>query len=185
MPDTRWLAIVDDNTVIFGTPAVAKRVLERYVSRSEADSQLTQRLKELKPDVNCWSVLTMPGAVLTSHLRAGVLDDAGTRLLRRVSGVAIGVHYGSKERVDFALSADSPEIATALAASLGDQLHLLRVAGALQTHFEDVSVEQNEVRGSVRVKGKEFDSWLAAVYARLSMGGGVRGDEVARAGGVR
>jgi hypothetical protein len=31
-----------------------------------------------------------------------------------------------------------------------------------------VSVEQNEVRGSVRVKDKDFDGWLAAVYARLS-----------------
>jgi hypothetical protein len=185
MPDTRWLAIAGDGTVIFGTPAPVKSALERYVARSGADSQLIQRLRELKPDVNCWSMLTMPGAVLTSHLRAGVLDETGTALLRRVSGVAVGVHYGAKERVDFALNADSPQAATALAASLGAQPHLLPVADALQTRFEGVSVHENEVRGSVRVKDKEFDTWLAAVYARLSVGGGGGGETVARVGGAR
>lgn len=184
MPDTRWLAIVGDGTVIFGTPAPVKSALERYVSRAATDSQLTKQLAELKPDVNCWSILTMPGAVLTSHLRAGALDETGTTLLRRMSGVAVGVHYGSKERVDFAFSADSPEVARALAASLDGQPHLLPVADAMQTHFEGVSVHENEVRGSVRVKDKEFDPWLAAVYAKLSVDGG-EGETVARAGGGR
>jgi hypothetical protein len=174
MPDTRWLAIAGDGTVIFGTPAPVKSALERYVSQSGADGHLIQRLRDLKPDVNCWSMLTMPGAVLTSHLRAGVLDETGSTLLRRV---AVGVHYGSKERVDFAFSADSPQVATALAASLGAQPHLLQVANAPQTRFEGVSVEQNEVRGSVRVKDKEFDGWLAAVYARLAVGEGASGGD--------
>jgi hypothetical protein len=40
------------------------------------------------------------------------------------------------------------------------------------------------VRGSVRVKDKEFDPWLAAVYARMSVGG-AGGETVARAGGAR
>jgi hypothetical protein len=48
-----------------------------------------------------------------------------------------------------------------------------------------MSVEQNEVRGSVRVKDKEFDGWLAAVYARLSGDGGSGEENVARAGGAR
>jgi hypothetical protein len=33
----------------------------------------------------------------------------------------------------------------------------------------------------VRVKDKEFDPWLAAVYARLSVDGGAGGETVARA----
>ena len=122
----------------------------------------------------------MPGAVLASHLRAGALDATGTTLLREVSSVAVGVHYGSKARVDFAFGADSPEAATALATSLGDRPHLLQIADALQTHFEGVSVHRNEVRGSVRVADKEFDTWLAAVYARLSVDTRTRGEDTAR-----
>jgi hypothetical protein len=185
MRDTRWLTVLDDNTAIFGTPITVMGALDRYVASSAVDGPLAKRLQALKPDVNCWSVLTMPGAVMANHLRAGVLDDAGAALLRGMSGVAIGVHYGSKERVDFAFGTNSPEAATALASSLGDRPHLFSIADTLQTHFEGVSVEQNEVRGSVRVRDKEFDPWLAAVNARLSVGDDAGGETVARAGGVR
>ncbi len=182
MRDTRWLTVLDDNTAIFGTPITVMRALDRYVSSSAVDGPLAKRLQALKPDVNCWSVLTMPGAVMADHLRAGVLDDAGAALLRGMSGVAIGVHYGSKERVDFAFGTNSPEAAAALAASLGGRPHLFSIADTVQAHFEGVSVEQNEVRGSVRVRGKEFDPWLAAVNARLSIGDDAGGETVARAG---
>jgi hypothetical protein len=136
--------------------------------------------------VNCWSVLTMPGAALVSHLRAGVVDDAGASLLHGISNVTLGVHYGSgmyasEERVDFVLGAENAAFAATLAKALGERPQLLSIADAPGTHFEGVSVEQNEVRGSVRVKDKEFDGWLAAVYGRLSVAGGAGGEDVARA----
>ncbi len=180
MPDTRWLAIVDDNTTIFGTPTIAKAALDRYLSSSQVDSQLAKQLGELKPDVNCWSLLAMPGAMLTSHLRAGLLDDAGTSLVRKVSNIAVAVHYGAKERVDFVLGTQNAASASVLATVLGKQPQLLPIADALGTHFEGVSVEQNEVRGSLRVKDKEFDTWLATMYARLSVGSGADATNVAR-----
>ena len=186
MTDTRWLALPDDNTAIFGTPAMVKNALDRYRLSTAADGALVKRLQALKPDVNCWSVLSMPGAVLARHLRAGFLDESGSALLRRMNDVAIGVHYGSKERVDFAISTDSPEAARALAAHIGERSLLLAVADTRRTRSASVSVEQNEVRGSVRVPDKEFESLgLAAVYARLSGSGGTNGEEVARAGGAR
>jgi hypothetical protein len=60
------------------------------------------------------------------------------------------------------------------------QTQLLPIAGKLQTHFEEVSVAQNDVRGSVRVKDKQFDPWLTAVYAQLSVDGAASGEVVAR-----
>jgi hypothetical protein len=132
----------------------------------------------------------MPGAALVSHLRAGVVDDAGASLLRGVSNVVVGVHYGSGmyrsgERVDFVLGAENAASAATLAKALGERSELLSIADAPGTHFDGVSVEQNEVRGSVRVKDKEFDGWLAAVYGRLSVGSGSGGENVARVGGAR
>ncbi|HEY6445792.1 MAG TPA: hypothetical protein VIY53_04975 [Acidobacteriaceae bacterium] len=181
MTDTRWLAMLDDSTAIFGTPAMVKTALDRYLSSAAADGALMKRLQELKPDVNCWSVLTMPGAVLVRHLPAGVLDETGDALLRRVNNFAIGVHYGSKARVDFAISTDSPEAARALATHIGERSLMLVVADTRRTRSASVSVEQNKVRGSVRVPDKEFESvGLAAVYARLSADS-VRGQEIAKA----
>jgi hypothetical protein len=190
MLETRWLTVLDDNTVIFGTPAIVKSALDRYLSPAPVDSQLMKRLQELKPDLNCWSILTMPGAVLTRHLRAGVVDESSDTLLRGVSNVMVGVHYGSGihgpgERVDFFIGTNGPEAATALAAAMDGRSHLLPIAETLRTRFAGVSVEQNEVRGSVRVKDKEFDGWLAAVYARLSTDGGSGGENVARVGAAR
>ena len=185
MPDTRWLAILDDNTTIFGTPTIAKAALDRYLSSSQVDSQLAKQLRELKPDVNCWSLLAMPGVMLTNHLRAGLLDDTGTSLVRKVSNIAVAEHYGATERVDFALSTKDGASASALATALGNRPQLLPIADALGTHFEGVSVEQNEVQGSLRVKDKEFDSWLATVYARLSVGDGSGAANVARANAPR
>jgi hypothetical protein len=72
--------------------------------------------------------------------------------------------------VDFALGTEDAASASALATALGKWPQMLPIADALGTHFEGVSVEQNEVRGSLRVKDNEFDSWMATVYARLSVG---------------
>ncbi len=184
MTETRWLAMLDDNTAIFGTPAMVKNALDRYRSSAAADGALVKRLQELKPDVNCWSVLSMPGAVLARHLRAGLLDENGDTLLRDVSDVTVAVHYGSKERVDFAIKSDSPGAAMALAAHLDGRSSLLSPADRLRTRSVEISVEQNEVRGSLRVADKEFDGWLAAVYARLSVSG-ASAEQIAKAGGAR
>jgi hypothetical protein len=185
MIDTRWLTVLDDNTAIFGTPVMVMRALDRYLSSSATDSALAKRMMTLRRDVNCWSILALPGAVLARHLRAGVVDETGAMLLRGVSSVTVGVHYGSKERVDFSIGTNSPEAATALAAAMNGRSHLMPIADTLRARLAAVSVEQNEVRGSVRVKDREFGSWLAAVYARLSTDRGLGGENVARVGAVR
>ena len=185
MIDTRWLTVLDDNTAIFGTPTIVKSALDRYLSSSGADAALVKQLMTLRRDVNCWSILALPGAALARHLRAGVVDETGAMLLRRISNVAVGMHYGSKERVDFSIGTYSTEAATALAAAMDGRSHLLPIADMVGARLAGVSVEQNEVRGSVRVKDKEFGSWLAAVYARLSTDRGLGGEDVARVGAVR
>ena len=185
MTDTRWLAVLDDNTSIFGTPAMVKNALDRYLSSATADSALMKRLQALKPDVNCWSVLSMSGAVLARHLRPGALDETADTLLHGVNEVTVSVHYGSKDRVDFAIATDSLEAAAALAAHLGGRSPLLAIADTLRTRSAGVSVDQNEVRGSVRVADKEFDAWLAEVHAQLAGDSGAHGEEVAKAGAAR
>jgi hypothetical protein len=184
MRDTRWLTILNGNTAIFGTPITVMRALDRYVSSTGVDGRLTERLEELRPDVNSWSILTMPGTVLTQHLGVRVVDDADAAVLRGVSSVAVGVHYGAKERVDFAFGTEDAGSAAALAAALGKRPLLLPIEQTRGAHLDGVSVEGKEVRGSVRVKDKEFDGWLAAIYSRLSESG-PGSEDVARVGGAR
>lgn len=180
MQDTRWLAIPGDNTVIFGSEALVKSALDRYVRPAAIDAELTKHVNELQRDVNCWSVLMMPGPMITTHLLPGTMDPAGAALVERASSFSLSVHYGSRERVDFALNMQDAAAANALATAIRGPGRLL--PAALHSRLEDVSVRGTEVRGSVRVAGKEFDPWLAELSARAAS---ARGEDVAQVGSGR
>lgn len=166
MTDIRWLAVPDDSTIIFGSPAMVKSALDRYASSAVADSALMKRVNDLKPDVNCWSILTMPGPMMVAHVLPGALHEANAALMREVESVSLSVRYGSKERVDFAFGTENAGTATALASAIQGPAHLLPATETLHSQIEALSVHGNEVRGSVRVAGKEFDPWLVRLYAR-------------------
>jgi hypothetical protein len=180
MRDTRWLAMLDNSTAIFGSPAMVKSALDRYLSEATADAELVGRLNNLRPDVNCWSVLMLPDAMLARHVRAGAVNHAEAVLLRRITSMSVSVHYGSKNRVDFDFDTDRPEAANALAMAISGPPHLLAIAEIPHARLENVAIRQNEVRGSVRVADKEFDGWLASVYGRLS---GASREDVAQVAG--
>jgi hypothetical protein len=168
MRDTRWLAMLDDKVAIFGSPVMVKDALDRYLSSAAADAELMKRVSELKPDVNCWSILTMPERMTTAHLLPALLDEASAALLHRTTALSISVHYGSKDRVDFSFDMENAGAASALAAAISGPAHLLSVAETPGAHLESMMVRENEARWSVRVAKNEFDSWLAGLYARLS-----------------
>ncbi len=168
MRDIRWLAMLDDNTAIFGSPAMVQSALDRYLSSAPADAELVKRMSGLRPDVNCWSILTLPGRMIAAHVLPSVLDETSAALLRRVTSLSISVHYGSKDRMDFIFDTDNTEAATALATAISGRPYLSPVADTLHAHLESVAVRQNEVRGSVRIADRKFDPWLAMVYAQLS-----------------
>ena len=112
----------------------------------------------------------MPGPMVTRHLLPGVMDPAGAALMKHASSLSLSVHYGSKERVDFALGMQDADGANALATAIRGPAHLLPAAEELHSRLEDVSVRGNEVRGSVLVAGREFDPWLAALSSRAASG---------------
>lgn len=181
MHDVRWLAIPDNNTIIFGSPAMVKVALDRYVSSAPADAMLMKRMNDLKPDVNCWSILTLPAQMMAAHMLPVVLNETSSALLRRTTSLSVSVHYGSKNRVDFVFGTENPDSATRLAAAISGPARLLLAADTPHARRERVSVLENEVRGSVRIAEKDFDSWLAAMYARISSTGMPSGAEVAHA----
>jgi hypothetical protein len=150
-----------------------KSALDRYATHSGIDAELAQRVHELSPDVNCWSLLAMPGRMMTTHLLPGVLDEPAASLMQQSTRLSLSVHYGSKERVDFALGMKDAATANALADAIRVPAHLLPASVAEPTHarLENVSVGGAEVRGSVRVAGKEFDPWLAEMYERAQTAG--------------
>jgi hypothetical protein len=183
MRDTRWLAMLDDNTAVFGSPAMVKSALDRYAASSAVDPALAKSVSELAPDVNCWSLLMMPVQMMITHVLPGVLEKTTAALMRQVTTVSLSIRYGSKERVDFVLGTENPDAATTVATAIQGTAHLLPATNALHARMQDVSVRGSEVRGSVRVAGKEFDPWLVGLYTRGQATPG--GENVAQVGDGR
>jgi hypothetical protein len=167
------MAIIDDRTSIFGTPELVRKSLDRYASHEVPDAPLLQRLEQLHPDVNSWNVLVMSAPMLTRHVAPGQLHSPWTHILDGAHELTIGIHYGSKARIDFAASTDGDQQAASFAEKLTQPALLLTdLSGMEQLRIQSVSVQQNHVQGSITVPGRQFDVWLAAVrQSRASASG--------------
>ena len=167
---SRWMAILDDRTAIFGTPELVRQALDRHLDNSNPDPLLVNRLRQFHTDVNSWNVLAMPAPMIARHLSPGQLAGTWTQLLDGADELTIGIHYGSTDRIDFAVHTVNSGNASYLAELLAGP-HILPVdlSTNMRTKLQSLSVEQNRVRGSFRVPGEQFDRWLASIYSRRSL----------------
>ena len=169
----RWMAILDNKTSIFGTPELVRISLDRYATHEGPDRLLLKRLAQLRPDVNSWNVLVMSAPMLVRHVAPGQLHAPWTHILDGAHELTIGIHYGSRSRIDFAADTDGDQQAESFAAALTQpRLLSTNLSSPQQLRIQNVSVEQNRVQGSIMVPGTEFDAWLAAVWqSRASASG--------------
>ncbi|QNI32720.1 hypothetical protein H7849_01510 [Alloacidobacterium dinghuense] len=165
MLDTRWMAILNDRIAIFGTPWLVKKALERNAAHASADTLLLNRLAQLPPDVNSWNVLVMSSPMLARHIAAEQLHAPWAHILDGANDLTVGIHYGPKARVDFALRTDNNPQSAYLASVLA-QPHLLQISlsQTFRPQIVSLSSEQRRVQGSITLPGKQFDAWLARVY---------------------
>jgi hypothetical protein len=169
MADTRWLAILDDRTAVFGTPILVQEALNRYEAHAETDSLFAERLAQLRPDVNSWNVLVMSAEMLARHVAPEDLQVPWTHILDGADELTVGIHYGPTARVDFAAHTNREQQLSEVAA-LFAQPQMVR-AGLSKTprlRLDSLTVERNQVKGSVRLPGKQFDAWLENIYRTRS-----------------
>jgi hypothetical protein len=166
---TRWMAILGDHTTIFGSPLLVRQALDRYLNRSNPDPLLLKRLGQVNADVNSWNVLVMSAPLLHRHVAPGQLHAAWTHILDGADELTIGIHYGSTDRIDFAVRATSGQRLSDLAENLAEPRIIAASSSAgMHPRFRNLSIEEGRLRGSLLLPGKEFDRWLASTYARRS-----------------
>lgn len=169
MVDARWMAILNNRVAIFGTPWLVQKALERYAAHAAPDPLLVRRLTQLRSDVNSWNVLVMSSSMLARHVAPGQLYAPWAHILDGADELTVGIHYGSRTRVDFVLHVVNGHQASYLSTVL-NQPHLLQAnwPQTLHPRLEKLSIDQDSVHGSIAVPGKQFDDWLAAVYFNRS-----------------
>lgn len=166
---SRWMVILDDRTTIFGSPKFVRQALDRYLSEVGPDPLLVARLRQLHSDVNSWNVLVMSGPMLTRHVDPGQLPAPWTPILDGADELTLGIHYGSTDRIDFAVHAMSSQTASSLAGLAAPPRAIsVDLSTSMRPKLQNLSVEQGRVRGQFLVPGEQFDRWLASVYTRRS-----------------
>ena len=165
--DARWMAIPDDRTTIFGAPELVRQALDRYLSGARPDPMLVERLRQLPPDVNSWNVLLMAGPMLTRHVAPWQFNAPWTHILDGADELTVGIHYGSTDRIDFAVHAMSSQATSSLARlAAAPRAISVDLSTGMRPMLRTLSVEGGRVRGSFLVPGEQFERWLASVYTQ-------------------
>jgi hypothetical protein len=167
MVDTRWMAIPDDKTMIFGTPELVQKALDRFVSHASPDEVLLGRLAHLHQDVDSWNVLALSAPMLAKHVAQEETDAAWTFLLDHADVLTLSIHYGATARLDFAIHAVNDADASLIANSLSTpQFVPVSTFEKYKLQLQNVSVRQDLVQASIVIPGKQFAAWLESVYLR-------------------
>ena len=172
MLDNRLLVILDNRTGILGTQELVGQTLRRYADHAQPDAVLEERLSQLRPDVTSWNALSGPSGRGINFLFAEP-HSAWAELQQDTNLLLVGVHFGSKIRVDFSLYGENASGAefysrkasfftTALVA--GPEPRTERPHSARQP--EKLSVEANHVQGSVELSQGQFEAWCGS-FSRI------------------
>jgi hypothetical protein len=169
MTSVRWMAIIGNQTALFGTPLLVREALDRHAAHATADLRLTEHLLQLRPDVNSWDVLAMSSEMLARHLAPEELHAQWASLLDDADELTLGIHYGSRARIDFTAHTIRERQISEVAA-LFAQTQMLRTGfrQSERVRMENLSVERNRIQGSIALPGKEFDAWIEAFYLSRS-----------------
>lgn len=163
--ETRWLAIAAGRVSFFGTPILVQQALDRRTAHSGPDPRLVAHLAQLGPGVNSWSVLEMPPSVFARHFDTKQLDSAWKQLLDTTDELTIGIRYGSKVRIDFAVHTLKwlPSAGELIESARPQLLRtgLLQFSGL---RLRKLDAHEDLLYGSIVVARKELDSYLSVVF---------------------
>lgn len=171
MPDTRWMAILDNRTGILGTPRLVQLALCRYADHAVPDSVLEERLRLFRSDVTSWNVLS-------NTLKDGkkfLFAEPGSlwaELQQDADLVAIAAHFGSKIRVDFSIHAEAaqrPEFSARKSrffteALAGKSNRELGSSNTAHHRLGKFSLDSKHVEGSLELSSNEFESWREHLF---------------------
>jgi hypothetical protein len=162
MRDIRWLAILENQVVLFGTPKMVEASLERLTTRTRTDARLLSDLRRLRDDVQSWDVINLSGAVLARHLDTVNAQPVWSKMLNGADHVSIGVHQGRKTRVDFEISSTTHLEAFQPSAAFAS---FQPIAGEKEDfHIEKLAANENTITGSLVFAKGQFEAWIQSQF---------------------
>ncbi len=166
--DVRWLAMIDSDVMLFGTIAMVKQELDRYLSRSVADPFLVQKLAQLRRDDDTWCVLARPVYSETMRSVLELLDAKLADSIQDGDTFEFGIHYGRRVEFEYEFHTPTRASAEAVSRSLVQSLSGTDVTESSRFPASTTSGTDGVVHGAVKVSKGRYDAWLAEVLARTN-----------------
>jgi hypothetical protein len=170
--DVRWLAMIDSNVMLFGTIAMVKQELDRYLSGSVAEPFLVQKLARLQRDDDTWCVLTR---LASSNEMRSALELLDANLADSLQGLQdgdtfqFGIRYGRRVEFDYEFNMSTIADAEAASKSLARSLAGPDVKEFSRLSAFDASQADGVIHGALKVSRARYDAWIAEVKARANL----------------
>jgi hypothetical protein len=160
--DVRWLAILDSRIAIFGTREIVQRELDRYLSKSQPDPMLMERLSRLGRNDDSWCLLTGPklGGVVQTVLEN--LDAQLGAVVKEGRPLEYGIHFGRRIEI----TASSEAVATTRPKTPPDAPAAVSPAASSFLPSSGYGGEETLIRTVVKVPRSRYEKWLDALSAR-------------------
>lgn len=159
--DVRWLAMMDSKLAVFGTPALVRTQLDRYLDHVPADPSLERKLSHLRNDDVTWCVATVPEVDNEIRPIFRMLDSTFADLLRIGDAVQFGIRYGRQVEFEYEVNLASRSDANAIQRSFAEP-----VANQVERHMLSISTfnrVDGGVRGLLRVPKAQYEAWIAEI----------------------
>jgi hypothetical protein len=163
MPGTRWLVILDNRIGILGTPFLVQSALRRYLTHTDIDMPLMERLSQLRRDDTSWNVLLWSPKVLKNY--SALSTGAWGRLLEDTDVLLVGARFGPRVRIDFSLHAGRDRGSAffrqkgMLFADVFTAEPSLHNDAPRPCRLDNLSLDPDRVQGSVELSSKQYEDW--------------------------
>ncbi|HMD21355.1 MAG TPA: hypothetical protein VKH40_13595 [Alloacidobacterium sp.] len=159
--DSRWLAIVDSDLLLFGTVASVRQELDRDLDRSAADPVLTREVARLRHDDETWCVLSSAKQFPEIEKALAGLDPKLGELVGTADDFQFGIRYRKQVEFEYeATTATTRRRTDSLRRSLAGPEKGASLLAAPVTNGEEATA-----RGVIKIPLGRFGNWLREASA--------------------
>ena len=155
----RWLAVLNSDIAIFGTPVSVQQELDRRIANSSPDSSLMERLSRLDGRDETWCLLptSSPGGIVESTLKK--LDPKLGAVAGEGGPLQYGIHFGRQVEI----TVSSNNVVRVISKTENDRstIHSIPTTYFLAGSLDDGDVDLRFV--SVKISRRRYSEWLNRV----------------------
>jgi hypothetical protein len=160
LDEVRWLAILDGDVALFGMIPDVEAELDRYLSRSSAETIFATRLARLKKDDENWSMLLASGGDAQTPDALKLIRPTLPGFIPLGGTLEFGFHFTSSIELDYDVSVSS---------EAGVQTAVQTLPGSISSSFLATSAcspSDSSAHGAIKISREQYVAWLAEVAAR-------------------